>query len=307
MVYTKGNTKRRKGWFDSFHSCSLFWFVRNFLHYCFQFDSVWASDDKENGITDDELKILNTIILALHVPTINMSLWGRNHQPPGKVWNIKCHRNSRHISFFLVAVRAAGFLLWSGHVEGSNKEPQISELKLMWQLSAAPSISIALGNQTLQANFRANGRTSVTRSHGHWLNLQLYEWHVFSSVYPPLNIFLVSSPRCTGEIINDSVHRKTRKHFHLWAQIKIIESPNGLVGRDLKDYPVPVPLPWSGMPSTRPGFNNNVVFRCFPKLLGYSYVQSSHREALVNILKHMVIFLSSLFSRRRAKWGALAE
>lgn len=51
-------------------------------------------------------------------------------------------------------------------MEGSNKEPQILELKLTWQLSAAPSISIALGNQTLQANCRANGRTSVTRSHG---------------------------------------------------------------------------------------------------------------------------------------------
>lgn len=127
-----------------------------------------------------------------------MSLWGRNHQPLGKVWNIKCHRNSRHISYFLGVVGAAGLLLCRGHVEGSNKKPWILELKLTWQRSAAPSVSIALGNLTRKADCRANG---VNGSHGQWSNLRLWEWHLFSSIYPFLNIVLVSSPRCTGEII----------------------------------------------------------------------------------------------------------
>lgn len=60
-MFTTGETLNVEQWPDSFHSCSLFWFVRNFLHYCFQFDTVWAEDDNENGITDDELKILSTI------------------------------------------------------------------------------------------------------------------------------------------------------------------------------------------------------------------------------------------------------
>lgn len=49
-------------------------------------------DDNKNGITDDELKILNTIILTLHVCTTNMSLGRRDYWPLGKVENVKCHR-----------------------------------------------------------------------------------------------------------------------------------------------------------------------------------------------------------------------
>lgn len=73
-MFTSGealNVERRP---DSVHSCSPFGFVRNFLHYCSQFDPAWAQDDKKSGITDDELKTLHTIIVTLHVRTINMSL-----------------------------------------------------------------------------------------------------------------------------------------------------------------------------------------------------------------------------------------
>lgn len=67
-----------------------------------------------NGITDDELKILNTIILGLHVPPINMSLRRRNHWPPGRVGKAKCHRLSRAFLMYLGAVTVAALLLWRG-------------------------------------------------------------------------------------------------------------------------------------------------------------------------------------------------
>lgn len=114
-VFTRGEALTRSRWPDSFHSCGLFWFLRNFLHYCSQFDTVWAWDDNTNGITDDELKILNTIILGLHVPPINMSLGRRNHWPLGRVGNAKCHRIPRTFLMYLGAVTVAASLLWRGN------------------------------------------------------------------------------------------------------------------------------------------------------------------------------------------------
>lgn len=144
----------------------------------------------------------------------------------------------------------------------------------MWQLSAAPSISIALGNQTCNANcMLADGRTRRSRSHSRSLILGLWEWHLFSSIYPSLSILLVSFPRRTGHIAKDNGQS---------------------IGEDKKAL--------SSM-----GTDNNKVFRFFLKLLGYLYVQSSHRKVLVRMLEHMVIFLSSSFSRGSLKRGALAE
>lgn len=67
-----------------------------------------------NGITDDELKILNTIILGLPVPPINMSLGRRNHWPLGRAGNAKCHRIPRAFLMYLGAVTEAASLLWRG-------------------------------------------------------------------------------------------------------------------------------------------------------------------------------------------------
>lgn len=56
----------------------------------------------------------------------------------------------------------------------------------MWQFWAAPSFS---GSHRHIAKYRVNGGTSGKRSHGHWSNLWLWEWHQFSSFFSSFWIF----------------------------------------------------------------------------------------------------------------------